>query len=79
MIAKKYETNIKHCHIYIKVLIRFIYLSTSLNNVISFSLHLLNDIFIRDIKHVICELDDMLETSPGCKGVISGVNRSMTF
>ena len=25
------------------------------------------------------EFDDMFNTSPGCKGVITGVNRSMTF
>ena len=45
---------------------------------------MLDDIFIRDIKHVIyrqslIEFDDMFNTSPGCKDVITGGNRSMTF
>ena len=43
----------KHSHIDIKVKIRFRSLSTSLNNVIPFFLHMLDDIFIRNIKHVI--------------------------
>ena len=43
---------------------------------------MLDDIFIRDIKHVmrrLTEFDDMFNASPGCKGVITGVNRSMPF
>ena len=53
VIIKKYETIMKHSHIDNKVKIRFRSFSTSLNNVISFSLHMLDDIFIRNIEHVI--------------------------
>ena len=57
VIFKKYEMIMKHSHIDIKVKIRFRSLSTSLNNVISFSLHMLDDIYLRTIKHVIiCEV-----------------------